>query len=120
MSESLVLYSCMILLGTFISAISQVVLKKAAMKEYPSRIREYLNFPVMFAYTLFFLATLLSIFAYKVVPLSFGPVLESSSYLYVTVFGVLIFKEKMSKKKLVALALILGGIVVYSLGIPAA
>lgn len=120
MSDSLLIYSGMILLGTFISAVSQVILKKAAMREYSSRIKEYLNFPVMFAYTLFFLATLLSIFAYKVVPLSFGPVLESSSYLYVTVFGVLIFKEKMTKKKMAALALILAGIVVYSLGIPTA
>ncbi|WP_304580618.1 EamA family transporter, partial [Dubosiella newyorkensis] len=80
--------------------------------------QEYLNFPVIFAYTLFFLATLLSIFAYRVVPLSFGPVLESTSYIYVTIFGILIFKEKINAKKIVALVLILIGIIIYSLGIP--
>ena len=57
------------------------------------------------------------IFAYKVVPLSYGPVLEASSYLYVTFFGVLVFKEKITKKKALALFLILLGIVVYSFGV---
>ena len=117
MNEPLVLYSGLILLGTFISAISQVILKKAAQKDYPSKVAEYLNFPVIFAYTLFVLTTFMCIIAYRVVPLSFGPVLESTSYLYVTVFGVLIFKEKITKKKLVALALILVGIAVYATGV---
>ena len=62
--------------GTFISAVSQVILKKAALKKYDSRIKEYLNFPVMFAYTLFVLTTFMCIIAYRVIPLSFGPVLE--------------------------------------------
>lgn len=117
MNESLLLYSSLILLGTLISAISQVILKKAAQKDYSSKIAEYLNFPVIFAYTLFVLTTFMCIYAYRVVPLSFGPVLESSSYLYVTMFGVLIFKEKLTKKKVVALMLILAGIGVYALGV---
>lgn len=116
-NETLALYAGILLLGTFISAVSQVILKKAALKECSSPIREYLNFPVIFAYSLFILTTLMCIFAYQVVPLSYGPVLESTSYLYVTLFGVLIFKEKITKKKVVALALILAGIVVYSFGV---
>lgn len=117
MSTSLVLYSGILLLGTLISAISQVILKKAAQKTYSSRVREYLNFPVVFAYTLFVLTTFMCIISYRVVPLSFGPVLESTSYIYVTIFGVVFFKEKVTPKKLVALLLIICGIVVYSLGI---
>ena len=113
----IVIYSGILLLGTFIAAVSQVILKKAALKTYDSVIKEYLNFPVIFAYVLFVLTTLMSIIAYRVVPLSFGPVLESTSYLYVTVFGVLIFKEKLTKQKVGALALIVLGIVVYSFGI---
>ena len=117
MGESLLLYSCVLLLGTFISSVSQVILKKAAQKTYPSRIAEYLNFPVIFAYSLFVLTTFMCIFAYRVVPLSFGPVLESTSYLYVTVFGVLFFKEKITPKKLLALVLIIVGIAVYAFGL---
>lgn len=117
MSDSLVLYSGVLLLGTFISAVSQVILKKAAQKTYPTKAAEYLNFPVIFAYTLFVLTTFMCIFAYRVVPLSFGPVLESTSYLYVTIFGVVFFKEKITLKKVLALALILIGIAVYAIGI---
>lgn len=117
MNNSLIFYSDILLLGTFLSAVSQVILKKAAMKTYDSKIAEYLNPPVIFAYGLFFLTTLMCIFAYRVVPLSFGPVLESTSYLYVAVLGVLVFKEKITLKKIVALALILIGVTVYATGV---
>ena len=117
MDSSLMLYAGVLLLGTFVSAVSQVILKKAAQKTYDSKLAEYLNFPVIFAYTLFVATTFMCIIAYRVVPLSFGPVLESTSYLYVTVFGVVIFKEKITKKKIAALALILAGIAVYALGV---
>lgn len=109
------LYACILLAGVFISAISQVMLKKAALKTYPSRIKEYLNPLVIFAYVLFVGTTFLSIFAYRVIPLSMGPVLEATSYIYVTVFGLTIFKEKLNVKKVLALVLIIGGIAVYSL-----
>ena len=112
MDSSLLLYSGVLLLGTFIAAISQVILKKAAQKTYPSRIREYLNFPVVFAYSLFVLTTLMCIFAYRVVPLSLGPVLESTSYIYVTIFGAIFFGERVTPAKLAALGLILLGIAI--------
>lgn len=114
MSAALILYSCILLFGTFISAISQVLLKKAALEDHDSRIAEYLNFRVILAYSLFFLSSLLCIFAYRVVPLSFGPVLESTSYVYVTIFGVIFFNEKVTAKKIVALALILIGIGIFT------
>ena len=53
--------------------------------------------------------------AYKCVPLNVGPVLEATGYIYVTIFGVTIFHEKMNPKKLAALAMILVGILVYAL-----
>lgn len=115
MNTELLLYSLFILIGTFISSIAQIMLKKASQKEYSSPIREYLNPLVIFAYVIFFGSTFLSIFAYKVVPLSWGPILESTSYIYITVFGVIFFKEKINKRKILALGLIIVGIVVYSL-----
>lgn len=104
------------LLGVFISAVSQVILKKEALKPHESLVKEYLNFSVIFAYMLFFVASLMPIIAFRVLPLSYGPVLEATSYIYVMVFGALIFHEKVTKKKVAALALILCGIVVYSFG----
>ena len=109
------MYSSFILFGTFISAISQVLLKKAAQREYGSKIKEYLNPLVVIAYTIFVLTTLLSILAYKGIPLSMGPVLEATSYIYVTIFGVKIFGEKITKKKIIALIMIIAGIMIYSI-----
>ncbi len=108
-------YAALLLIGVFVSAISQVLLKKAALKQYDSRIKEYLNPLVIFAYVLFFGTTFLSILAYRGIPLSMGPILEATSYLYVTFFGVKIFHEKMNAKKYIALALIIGGIAVYAI-----
>lgn len=108
------IYALVLLFGVFISSVSQVLLKKAALKNYDSRIREYLNVRVITAYAIFVTATLLSIVAYKGIPLSMGPVLEATSYFYVTVFGVKIFGEKLNRKKLMALGIIIVGIVVYS------
>lgn len=115
MNKTVLLYSCVLLLGVFISAISQVMLKKAAMKKHDSVIKEYLNPLVIFAYVLFVGTTFLSILAYKGILLSMGPILEATSYIYVTIFGVTIFKEKMNSKKVVALGMIIVGIVVYAI-----
>lgn len=115
MNHEIIKYACVLLFGVFISAISQVMLKKAASKKYDSVIKEYLNPLVITAYGIFFISTFLSILAYKGIPLSMGPILEATSYLYVTFFGVKIFGERMTKKKWVALGFILVGIVIYSI-----
>lgn len=109
------MYALLILVGTFIAAISQVMLKIEANKPHKSHLQEYLNPLVIIAYILFVGTTLLSILAYRGIPLSMGPILEATSYIYITIFGVKIFKEKMNKGKAVALVLIICGIVVYSL-----
>ncbi len=115
MTNTTLLYAGILLVGVFLSAISQVMLKKAAARQYDSKLKEYLNPLVIIAYTIFVGTTLLSVYAYKGIPLSMGPVLEATSYIYITIFGVYIFKEKLNPKKIVALLLIVGGILVYSL-----
>lgn len=107
-------YAACLLAGVLISSVSQVLLKKSAMKQYDSLLQQYLNSYVAVAYTMFFASSLLTIFAYRKLPLSMGPVLEATSYIYVTVFGVTIFKEKMGMRNYLALALILAGIFVYA------
>ena len=114
MKDNVLFYASFILVGTFISSAAQVLLKKAAMKEYCNVKDEYLNQYVVVAYIIFVLATFLSICAYKGIPLSMGAVLESTSYIYITIFGVYFFHEKISLQKIVALVFIIVGIVVYS------
>lgn len=110
-------YALFALFGVFISGISQVLLKKSAGRQYSSAIREYLNPLVIVAYAMFFGATLLSVYAYKGIPLSMGPILDATGYIYVTIFGITIFHEKLNSRRVLALALIILGIVVYSLGL---
>lgn len=97
-----------------ISAISQIILKKAANKQYKNTLAEYLNPMVIGAYGMFFVSTLLTMVSLKYVPLSMQPILESTSYIYVTVLGYFFLKEKISKRKLMGLALIFLGILVFS------
>ena len=109
------IFSCIMVLSTFISAISQMMLKKSSQKTYPSRIQEYLNPLVITAYTLFFGCTFLSMYALKVVPLSFAPVLEATGYIFVAVLSYIFFKEKLTKRQLAGMLLIVAGILVSSL-----
>ncbi len=108
-------YVLLMLVSVFISAVSQIILKTAANRTYDSTLKEYLNFRVIFSYGLFFLSTILTMIALRVVPLSMQPILESTSYIYVSVMGYFLLKERFSRRKLLGLALILLGIFVYSI-----
>lgn len=109
------MYAALFLFAVFISALSQVMLKKSAMKQYKSPLYEYFNPLVILAYGLLFGTMLLSIIAYRGIPFSLGPILESSSYLYITFFSVTLFHEKLNNKKIIGLIFILTGICIYSL-----
>ncbi len=114
MSE-LAIYSGIMIIGTLISSFSQIMLKKSAQKNYPSKIKEYLNPLVIIGYGLFFCCTLISLYGLKVVPLSMSPILEASGYIFVAILSYIFFKEKLTKKQLLGMFLIIGGIVVYTL-----
>ncbi len=115
MTQAQLPYVLLYLGSTFLASVSQVLLKKAAMREHKSLLAEYTDWRVILGYGLFVGCTLLTMLAYRGVPLNVGPVLEATGYLYVTIFGVTIFRERMNPKKIGALALILLGIVVYAL-----
>lgn len=107
-------YIGIFLIAVFISSISQVLLKKSAMRQYQCVYQEYLNGMVVGAYFLMALSVLLSVVAYKGIPLSMGPVLDAAGYIFIMFFGIRIFKEKVSIRKIAALVFILMGIFVYS------
>ena len=113
--NSKIIFSLIYLSGVFISAIAQIILKKSAGKEYESKIREYLNPYVIIAYAIFFGATFCTIYAYKGVPLSFGPILAASEYVFVAVLSKIFLKENINLKKFIGLSFIIAGIILYSL-----
>ena len=116
MTKELVIYSLILLASVFISSVSQILLKKSAEIKYPSKIREYLNPYVIIGYGLFFGCTLVSMFALKVVPLSMSPMIESCGYIFVALLSFFFLKEKFTKRQLIGAALIVIGVVVFSLG----
>lgn len=113
--NSLQISVCILILSVFAASVSQILLKISANKTYASGIREYLNKYVTAGYGLLFLSTLLTMIALKKVPLSWSPVIESASYIFVSVMGYFVLKERFSKRKLLGLLVILMGILVFSL-----
>ncbi len=98
-----------------IAAFAQIMLKRAANVKRSSPIEDYLNPTVIAAYFLMFITTFITIYSYKVLPLSLGAVLGSMSYIYVTVLSVRLLNEKITRRKIFALALIIVGVIVFSL-----
>lgn len=113
--NKVLIFSGIYILGVIISALAQILLKKSADIERESKIKEYLNFKTIFAYMIFFGATLCSVFAYKYVPLSMGPILGATEYVFVAVLSYLLLKEKISKKKLIGLITIILGVLIFSI-----
>lgn len=117
MKNETILYLGIMLFGVTISALSQILLKKAALKTYATWWKQYLNPMVIFAYGIFLLSSLCSVIALKVLPLSLMPIWNGAAYLFVALFAYLVMKERPGKRKLLGLGVILLGIVVFSLPI---
>ena len=98
-----------------IASFSQVLLKMGAGKTYPSKIREYLNFYVITGYGMLFVSMVLTIVAYSHLSYLSVPVVEAVGYVLVPVLSYFIFKEKLSKRKILGIVFILAGIMVYYL-----
>ena len=111
----MILFVLIFLFSVFVSSVSQILLKKSAEKEYEDIWHEYMNPKVIGAYSMFVVSTLLTMYAYKKVPLSMGPLLESVGYIYILVLSYFFLKEKITLNKIIGAIFIIGGIVIYSI-----
>ena len=110
------IFSGVFLCSVLISSISQILLKKSADKTYDSRLKEYLNPLVIIAYGMFFCSMMITMYCYRYVDVSAGPIFESAGYIFVGVLGYIFLKEKFTAKKIVGMLLIMLGIVIFSFG----
>lgn len=108
-------YIAIWMVSVFISSVSQVMLKIAANRTYDKKIKEYLNPIVITAYGIFFVSTLLTMYALKFVPLTMSPIIESTSYIFVPVLGVFMLREKISRRRWLGMGIMLVGIFVFTL-----
>lgn len=111
----MMIYMIVFLISVFVSSVSQIILKKSAGKQYTNPLAEYLNPKVITAYGMFFVSTLLTMYAYKGVPLSFGVLLEAAGYIYIPLLSYFFLNEKITKMKLIGAFLIISGICCYAL-----
>lgn len=109
------LYYLILLFSVFLASCSQILLKKSAQKAYNSKIKEYINFYVISAYSVFVLTTFMTTYAYRVVPLAQGPVIETTGYIHIAILSMIFLKEQMTWKKALGTALIIAGICVFAL-----
>ena len=111
-----IIFSGVFFCSVLISSISQILLKKSADRTYDSRLKEYLNPLVIVAYIMFFCSMMITMYCYRYVDVSAGPIFESAGYVFVGILGFIFLKEKFTVKKTIGMVLILLGIVVFSFG----
>ena len=109
----MILYVAFLLFSNFVGAVSQVLLKKSALEPHKSVVREYLNAKVIIAYALFFAAVFIDLTALKIVPASYVPIIEASSYVFAIILSRVFFNDRIKAKQVAAIALIVAGIAVY-------
>ena len=96
-----------------VASFSQILLKKGAMKQYDSFIREYLNPWVIGGYLMLFGSVFLSILGLRKLDYLNAPVAESLGYVLVPVLSALFLKEKITKRKLVGIGCIVAGMIIF-------
>ncbi len=111
----MILYVVFLLFSNFVGAVSQVLLKKSALEPHKNVVREYLNAKVVIAYALFFAAVFIDLTALKIVPASYVPIIEASSYVFAIILSRVFFNDRIKAKQVAAIALIIAGIAVYVL-----
>ncbi len=100
---------------TFLTAISQVLLKKSANRSYEKWIYEYLNWRVILAYGIFFGVLLGNTYAYTQVDMKYGAVIDTFSYVFVMILSWVLLREQFTKRKVIGNLVIMAGVMIYTL-----
>lgn len=102
--------------AAFLAAVSQILLKKSALRKHTGFVKEYLNKYVIAGYALLLVSLGLNMWAYQEVEYRFGPVINASSYVFVLLLGRLFLKERITAKKFWGNVLIIAGILIFVAG----
>ena len=98
----------------FAAACAQMLLKQGARKEYASWWKQYINPWVIGGYAIMMGSLVLNVWCMsKGVLVKEVSTIESLSYLFVPVLALLLFKEKLTKRKICAIGIIILGIVLF-------
>lgn len=101
------------LIGIEVAVIAQLLLKSAASIEHETVIKQYLNARVILGYVLMVLSTVFTIIAYRVLPLSYSPIMNALATLSLAALSWFVFKEEFTSRKILGFALIIIGILLF-------
>lgn len=108
------MYYIIVIFSVFAAACAQMLLKQGAKKEFASCWRQYINPWVIGGYGIMVCSLVLNIWCMsKGVQVKEVSVIESMSYLFVPVLAFLLFKEKLTVHKICAIAIIIGGVILF-------
>lgn len=99
--------------SVLVASFSQILLKKGALQEYDSLLREYLNPWVISGYILMFGSVLLTIMGLRGLSYLNAPVVESLGYVLVPVLSALFFHEKITVRKSLGIGCIVIGMIIF-------
>ncbi|MBO4997245.1 MAG: EamA family transporter [Lachnospira sp.] len=109
-------YFIIAIVSGMLSSFSQILLKKSALKEEESIVKQYVNPYVIGGYAITATCMILMIIAFKGMPYKYGAVLESLTYLYIMILSRVFIGEKLTKKKVLGNLIIVAGVIIFSLG----
>ncbi len=109
-------YAWIALVMVFLSACAQMLLKQGARKGYKPWWRQYMNGWVIGGYTLLFGAMIANIWCMsKGLQLKELSIIESVSYLFVPCLSWCFFRERINRRKALAITIIILGVIVFFL-----
>ena len=109
-------YGLIALLVVFVAACAQMLLKQGARKGYTPWWRQYINPWVIGGYAIMFASMVANIWCmHRGLQLKELSIIESLSYLSVPALSWLLFKEQITRRKALAITIILIGVIVFFL-----
>ena len=109
------LFYILVLVSAFITASSQILLKKSTDRYHKHIIFEYLNPYVIISYICYVGVLALNVFIYTKIDYRFGVVINSLSMVFIMILSKVIRKERLTRKRIVGNLLIILGIVCFTL-----
>lgn len=108
------MYYILVISSVFLAACAQMLLKQGARKQYDTWWRQYINGWVIGGYAIMLSTMMMNIFAMsRGVEVKEVSIIESMSYLFVPILSFVIFKERLTWRKVISIGVIIIGIIVF-------
>lgn len=103
-----------LILSIILTSFSQILLKKGSTNN-KSFLKNFIDINILFGYFLFFLVTILNVYALQKFEYKTLTSLVPISYVLVSFLSFIFFQEKINLTKIVGTLLIIIGIVIFSI-----